>query len=82
MHTASDGKPENESSLALMLYFAAIDASCTDGAARLVGGQSSGEGTVEFCYSGVWGSVCDDENDAAVIYQQLGFQGTSRLQCQ
>ena len=73
---------ENEGSLALMLYFAAIDGSCTDGAARLVGGRSSGEGTVEFCYSGVWGSVCDDdwdENDAAVICHQLGFQGTSRL---
>ena len=76
--------PENEGSLTLMLYFPAVDASCTDGVARLVGGQSSDEGTVEFCYSGVWGSVCDDrwdENDAAVICQQLGFQGTSRLQC-
>ena len=76
--------PENEGSLALMLYFAVIDGSCTDSAAHLVGGWSSGEGTVEFCYSGVWGSVCDDgwdENDAAVICQQLWFQGTSRLQC-
>ena len=64
------------------MCFAAIDASCRDGAARLVGGQNSGEGTVEICYSRVWGSVCDDNwdrNDATVVCQQLGFQGTSRL---
>ena len=64
------------------MCFAAIDASCTDGAVRLVGGQSNGEGTVEICYSRVWGSVCGDSwdrNDAAVVCQQLGFQGTSKL---
>ena len=54
--------------------------SCTNGAAHLVGGQNNAEGTVEICYSGVWGSVCDDSwnrNDAVVVCQQLGFQGTS-----
>ena len=66
------------------MCFAAIDASCTDGAVRLVGGQSSAEGTVEICYSRVWGSVCDDSwgrIDAAVVCQQLGFQGASKLSC-
>ena len=68
--------------LTLTLCFTAIDASCTDGAVRLTGGQSNTEGTVEICYSGVWGSVCNDgwdSNVAAVVCQQLGFQGTSRL---
>ena len=67
-----------------IFFLLAIDASCTDGSVRLVGGQSNGEGTVEICYSGVWGSVCDDRwssNDAAVVCQQLRFQGTSRLRC-
>ena len=53
-----------------------------DGALRLVGGQSNAEGTVEVCVSGIWGSVCNESwsvNDAAVVCQQLGFQGTSKL---
>ena len=57
-----------------------IDSSCTNGAVRLFGGQSSGEGTVEICVHGVWGSVCDNSwssSDAAVVCQQLEFQGAS-----
>ena len=34
------------------------------------------EGTIQVCYGGVWGSVCDDwwaVNDALVVCRQLGF---------
>ena len=53
-----------------------------NGAVRLVGGQSNAEGTVEMCVNGVWGSVCDDswgKEEAAVVCQQLDFQGASKL---
>ena len=54
--------------------------SCTDGEVRLAGGNTPNEGRVEMCYNGVWGSVCNSywgNYDAAVVCQQLGFQGAS-----
>ena len=56
---------------------------CADGDIRLRGGSSSMEGRVEICYSGVWGTVCDDlfgRADAAVACRQLGFSSSGKAQ--
>ena len=42
----------------------------------MVGGRYPSEGRLEFCYGGVWGTVCRDQwgtADATVACRQLGF---------
>ena len=49
---------------------------CADGKVRLVGGGRSGEGRVQMCFNGIWGSVCAigfDEPEAQVTCRNLGF---------
>ena len=50
---------------------------CTDGDVRLADKLSKGEGRVEICYNGIWGSVCDSSawsyTEAAVVCRQLGY---------
>ena len=52
---------------------------CLLGDIRLVGGQHSGEGRLEYCSGGVWGTVCNEEwdfNDALVACGQLNLNNT------
>ena len=55
---------------------------CHDGDIRLVGGVNAAEGRLEFCYGGVWGTVCRDQwgpLDARVACHQLGFPAEGSL---
>ena len=54
---------------------------CPDNPIRLNGSSNTYSGRVEYCYNGIYGTVCDDEwslQDANVACRQLGFVGARR----
>ena len=49
---------------------------CKHGDIQLTGGEKEGEGRVEVCYNGVWGTVCAngwDETAETLVCDQLGY---------
>ena len=62
----------------LWYLFSHTDKTCEDGTVHLVGGDSIIRGRVEYCYQGIWHSVCasdwdDRGNEATVICSSLGY---------
>ena len=52
---------------------------CNDEAVQLVGGQSSNEGRLEYCYYGAWTQFCYvDIKLAVVACRQLGYTNPSK----
>ena len=53
-----------------------------NGMVRLVNGEYEGEGRLEICVNGEWGTVCNDRFDldaARVVCRQLGYSEDSEL---
>ena len=57
---------------------------CTDGDVRLTNGSCTNEGTVEVCFSGLWGLISDrgwSSNSTNVVCSQLGFSREGNIHC-
>jgi deleted-in-malignant-brain-tumors protein 1 len=55
---------------------------CTEGAVRLVGGESKYDGRVEVCINKVWGTVCArgaTSSDAQTVCKRRGFSGEGAI---
>ena len=73
-----DGMPGQENGQGYCWYNCTNDfyVDCTDGEMRLIGGESSNEGTIELCHNSLWGLISDagwDEADAKVVCRQLNL---------
>jgi len=54
-----------------------------DGNIRLAGGRHSGEGKLEMCRNGVWGTICNrgwDDIDAQVACTELSLNSAVNFQ--
>ena len=62
--------------------FTTVGMECVEGEVRMIGGEKEGEGRVELCVDGFWGTVCGDGFDqkaAFVICRHFGFHKTARM---
>ena len=58
-----------------------LEANCSDGDVRLMGGSNVREGRVEVCLNRVWGTVCSEQfsdSDARVVCSQMNFERDGR----